>query len=95
MVLAEALASGTPCVASRTGGIVDIVEDGVNGYLVTPGDSQELAEKVMLLLQDDDMRVQMACLGRDKIEKQFSLPAVADKVLTVYRSLIIPEVNAD
>jgi glycosyltransferase involved in cell wall biosynthesis len=95
MVLAEALASGTPCVASRTGGIVDIVEDGVTGYLVTPGDSQELAEKLALILQDDSKRLQMGQLGREKIEKQFSLPAVAEKVVAVYRSLLNFGSNAE
>jgi glycosyltransferase involved in cell wall biosynthesis len=88
MVLAEALASGTPCVASRTGGIVDIVENSTTGYLVTPGDAQELAEKIILLLQDGEKRMEMGRAGRQKIEAQFSLPAVTQKVMAVYESLL-------
>ena len=53
LVMLEAFASGLPIVASRSGGIVDLVKDGVNGYLVPEKNSKGLADRINLLIKDD------------------------------------------
>lgn len=87
MVLVEALASGTPCVASNTGGIPDVIEDGVNGFLVPPGESVVLAKRIVFLLEDGQLRQRMGRAGRRKVEQQFSLTPIADDIISVYESL--------
>ena len=71
LVLAEALYLGTPVVASRVGGIPEIVDDGVDGRLVPPGDSEALAQALVDLLRDDERRRAMAGAGRRKVETRF------------------------
>jgi glycosyltransferase involved in cell wall biosynthesis len=88
MVLAEALSSGTPCVASHTGGVGDIVEHEVNGYLFKPGDASGLAQSVVALLRSPEKLRIMGKTGRKKIEEHFSLPTVSEKVASVYKSLL-------
>lgn len=87
MVLVEAMACGTPCVASRTGGIVDVVDDNINGYLVSPGDSKELAEKINELLNENSLREKMGRVGREKIEKIFALDVIATQVESIYKQI--------
>jgi glycosyltransferase involved in cell wall biosynthesis len=88
MVLIEAMACGTPCVASRTGGIVDIVEDGINGYLTLPGDAQGLASSIIRLLQNEKARRRMGLAGRQKVEERFSVTAVARQVIAIYQNVV-------
>jgi glycosyltransferase involved in cell wall biosynthesis len=77
MPLAEALAAGVPAVASRTGGIVDIVEDGVTGLLVEPGDADALAHAIERMLDDSDLRSMVGEAGRLKAAAQFDWSVVA------------------
>ncbi|KQO61375.1 hypothetical protein ASF23_12925 [Curtobacterium sp. Leaf261] len=72
LTIIEALASGTPVVAFRLGGIPDIVQDGVNGFLVEPGDEAGFADRVAMLLTDDDLRAGMSHAARARFEGQHS-----------------------
>ncbi len=83
----EALACGTPVVASAVGGIKEIVQDGVNGFLVEPKNAQQLAEKVNLLLKDDDLRKEMGKNGRRRAE-EFSWERIAKQTYELYRGLL-------
>lgn len=78
MPLAEALAAGVPAVASRTGGIVDIVDDGATGLLVEPGDTRALGAAIGRLLDDRELRVVLAAAGREKARSTFGWDAIAD-----------------
>jgi len=60
----EAHASGLPVVAPRSGGPIDLVEDGVDGYLVMPGDGKELRRSIELLARDPALRLRMGEAGR-------------------------------
>jgi glycosyltransferase involved in cell wall biosynthesis len=71
LVLAEALHLGTPVIASRVGGIPEIVDDGVDGLLVPPADPRALADAIVSLLGDEDRRRTMAGAGRAKVERRF------------------------
>jgi spore coat protein SA len=77
MPLAEALAAGLPAVAARTGGIVDIVEDGVTGLLVEPGDAGALTAALRRMLDDPALRVSLASAGRAKARARFGWDHIA------------------
>jgi glycosyltransferase involved in cell wall biosynthesis len=72
LVLAEALYLGRPVVATRVGGIPEIVDDGVDGELVPPGDPTALAEAIGSLLLDPARRARLGGRGREKVQERFS-----------------------
>lgn len=84
IVLLEAMARGKPIVASIIGGITDVVADGETGYLVPEQDEASLAGRLVQLLHDPDLRQRMGLAGRLRVEEQFSVPSLADKVLQAY-----------
>ena len=69
IVLVEAMASGTPIVSTDVGGIPDIIEDGINGFLVSHGDYESLANKVVNLLKDQELYDQTRENGLRKAEE--------------------------
>ncbi|NJM70255.1 MAG: glycosyltransferase family 4 protein [Scytonema sp. RU_4_4] len=73
VVLMEAMAAGVPVVATQIAGVSELVEDGVNGYLVPPGDSISLTECIEKLLSDDKLRAAFGTVGRTKVEKDFNI----------------------
>ncbi len=73
VVLMEAMASGVPVVATQIAGVSELVENGVNGYLVTPGDSLSLSENVEKLLNNPKARVLFGTAGREKVERDFNI----------------------
>ncbi len=75
-VLAEAMAAGTPVVATRVGGLAEVVADGVTGLLVTPGRPDELAAAVLEVL---GRRAEMGAAARERAER-FGADAYADRV---------------
>ncbi len=74
VVLMEAMASGVPVVASRISGIPELVEDGVSGLLVPPGDAQALADALARLYrQDPESRRALGMAGREKVVREFDV----------------------
>ncbi len=73
VVLMEAMAAGVPVVATQIAGISELVEDGVNGYLVPPGDTISLAARVEKLLSNHLLRATFGRAGRAKVEKDFNI----------------------
>ncbi|MBI2166828.1 MAG: glycosyltransferase [Candidatus Omnitrophica bacterium] len=86
-VLIEAGAVGTACVATRLGGVVDIIEDGKEGLLVPPGDEDALADAMERLLTHRDEAGRMAQALRKKVETQFTLDQMTEKTLEVYHEV--------
>lgn len=84
-VALEASASGVPIVATAVGGTPEIVEDGVNGYLVPPGAVEPLANRVKGMLQNEDSRQRMGLRGQDKVSQRFTFSIQADQ----YRKLFL------
>ena len=87
MVIAEAMASGAPVVAYAVGGIPDLIEDGVNGYLVPPGNIELLTERVRTLVQNPELALRMGAKAREKAQ-EFRLEVVAEKTLRVYEQIL-------
>ncbi|MGQ9626713.1 MAG: glycosyltransferase [Anaerolineae bacterium] len=87
MVALEAMACGTPVIASRVGGLAQLVQDGKTGFLVSPGDSASLADKLARLLQDDGLRAEMGAQASSQA-RQYAWPKVAPQITKLYRQLI-------
>ncbi|MGP8321377.1 MAG: glycosyltransferase family 4 protein [Methanosarcinaceae archaeon] len=83
----EAMACRVPIVASKLGGIPDVVKDGEDGLLVLPKDSGSLADAIIYLLGNSDVRRNMGKNGRKKVEN-YSWEKVVGEVETVYRKLL-------
>jgi glycosyltransferase involved in cell wall biosynthesis len=88
MVLLEAMASGTPPIGSTTGGIQDVIIDGVNGLLFRKGDWEDLASKLLMLIADKNLRDKLATSARKHAEKYYSWFSIASSLSMVYKRLI-------
>jgi starch synthase len=94
LVNLEAMACETAVVASRVGGIPEIVEDGETGYLVdydeTAPDAfgRDLADRMEQLLDDPELAARMGAAGRRHVVERFSWPAIADRTVELYESLL-------
>src|SRR5262249_41978653 len=88
IALAEALYIGTPVVATRVGGIPEIVDDGVDGVLVPPANSQALAEAIAGLLNDPERRAQLAGAARQKMTSRFSFPSMVTHYEEIYEAAL-------
>ncbi len=84
----EAMASGTPVVCSRLGGLAEVVQDGETGFLVTPGDVGELHDRVATLLRDPVRAAHMGRRGRELVLDRFTWQACAARCLAAYQELL-------
>jgi glycosyltransferase involved in cell wall biosynthesis len=80
VALMEAMASGVPVVATRLSGIPELVQDGVTGLLVEPGDAHGLAAAMARLLDDDELAGRLAAGARELVERSFSLTREAERL---------------
>ena len=83
-VLLEAMAMGKPVVASRVGGIPDLVKDSVNGFLITPGDVKELSDALKKLLNNKGLANIMGRDGRKGITDKFSTDVMVRSISDIY-----------
>ncbi|MDQ3085977.1 MAG: glycosyltransferase [Actinomycetota bacterium] len=84
----ESLASGTPVVANRVGGVPDVVRDGVDGFLVEPGDVDAAAARLAELAADPALRSRLGESGRARVLERYSVERLVDDVDRLYRSLL-------
>jgi len=80
----EAMASGLPVIATAVGGNIELVEDGVNGTLIQPGDVANLAQALLTYLDTPARIAEQAGHARRYAEQRFSIPAMAEAYATVY-----------
>ena len=83
VVLMEAMAAGVPVVATRVAGIPELVEDGVSGFLVPPGDPVALSQKTRILLDDADLRNRFGAAGREKVQREFNLLTESERLCQI------------
>jgi glycosyltransferase involved in cell wall biosynthesis len=81
----EALAAGRPVVAYGVGGVPDVVRDGIDGFVVTPGDTGELALRLADLAADPELRARMGAAGRDRVLERYGVRRLLDDVDRLYR----------
>ncbi len=86
-VILEAQAVGTPVVATRVGGVIDIIEDRFNGILVPAKDSEAMAEAIIEVLKDAGLTEKLIENGRRRVEERFTLELMSEKTLKVYEEL--------
>ncbi|MCI0591326.1 MAG: glycosyltransferase family 4 protein [Gammaproteobacteria bacterium] len=85
--LLEAMAVGTPIVASRVGGLAEVIEHGVSGLLIPPGDVMSLA-KAIVRLKDPVLRRFLGNSARHLQQTQYSLEAMTERYIVAYRELV-------
>jgi glycosyltransferase involved in cell wall biosynthesis len=88
LVALEAMASGTPVIASRLGGLPEVVEDGETGFLVPPGDVGALRQRIQLLLDDRALAARMGALARARVMARWTWDQCAGRCLAAYRELV-------
>jgi glycosyltransferase involved in cell wall biosynthesis len=84
----EAMACGCAVVASRVGGIPEILENGASGILIAPNDPTALAEAVVRLLRSTSLREKLATAARETIEQKFSRRVVCAQMANAYAELV-------
>jgi lipopolysaccharide heptosyltransferase II len=87
-VIIEAQASGVPVVATKVGGVVDVVDDGVTGLLVPPDDPQAIAESLHRIYADSSFASRMAAQAYEKVKQCFTLERMVDETLQVYKDAL-------
>jgi phosphatidylinositol alpha-mannosyltransferase len=87
IVLLEAMASGTPVVASRIPGYHETVRDGIDGILVPPGDPEALASALVSVLTNESRRRALAAAGLERAQ-EYAWPRIAGRTLEFYRELL-------
>jgi phosphatidylinositol alpha-mannosyltransferase len=87
IVLLEAMSTGKPIVASAIDGFMSVLDDGVEGIAVPPRDAEKLAEAILRLIKDKQLREQMGSRGKPKA-MQYDWPLLAKKVLDFYRTTL-------
>jgi glycosyltransferase involved in cell wall biosynthesis len=88
LTLLEAMAARKPVIATRVGGIPEIVEDGQTGLLVPPSDPPALAAAIRSLLVDPDRAERLASAGRARVQRDFTLEAMVRGVAAVYDEVL-------
>ncbi|WP_281178360.1 glycosyltransferase [Candidatus Desulfofervidus auxilii] len=84
----EAMASKVPVVCTNVGGIPEVIEDGINGFLVPVANSSTLAEKIIYLLKNKTLSNNFTLYGYHKIKQRFSLQSMLDKYAEIYSDLM-------
>lgn len=91
--LLEAMSNDLAVVVTPVGGMLDIVDDGVTGRFVTPGDENSLSDAFCELIGNEDVRARIAESGRQKVVNSFSMDAAVNRVLSLYRKVLSERVG--
>jgi glycosyltransferase involved in cell wall biosynthesis len=86
--LLEAMALGTPVIASRVGGLAETLQDGATGLLIEPGDTLALADAIRKLIADPSLRARLGDAAQRLQRANYSLEAMAGGYLDVYRQVL-------
>ncbi len=88
LVALEAMASEVPVIATRVGGVSEVVDDGVDGFLLEVGDTEAMAAAASRLLQDEDLRVRMGKAGREHAKRNFCHDRIVGQYIDLYSRTI-------
>jgi glycosyltransferase involved in cell wall biosynthesis len=85
-VILEAMACGLPVVVTRVGGIPDIIENGVNGYIAETKSPDEIAEKILILLQNDQLKEKISIKNKEKV-KEYKWDNIVFELENIYKKI--------
>jgi len=88
MAILEAMAAGLPIVATRVGGIPELVADGYNGFLITPGDTAGLAQRLMILAAEPGLCSLMGRRSREIAAREYDVAPYVERLVTLYESIV-------
>lgn len=88
LTMLEALAAGRPMIVTETGGMPEIIRDGVNGFVVPVKDFESLASRIIQLLSDKELRERLGSTGRQIVEQNYTKEIVANNTLNIYKKYI-------
>ncbi len=94
VTIIEALAAGRPVVATKVGGVPDVVDEGETGFLVRPRDTHALAERLEILERDPERRAAMGALGRQRMLERYAVDRLVSDVDALYRELLERETTS-
>ena len=88
-VAIESIALEIPCIGTNVGGIPEIIDDYVNGFLVEPRNSKQIAEKIKNLMRDTALRKKLSFNGKNKINEKFDGKKIADDTIKFYEEVLL------
>ena len=88
LTILEAMASGLPVIASKVGGVPEIIDHNKNGLLVEPGNSEQLAESILRVLKDKKLSKKLSKNARDRVKKNFTLDIMTKRTKEVYDNIL-------
>lgn len=88
LTMLESLSSAKPIVVTNTGGMPEIIRDGVNGFVVPIKDFEALASRIIQLLRDDQLRERLGTTGRAIVEQQYTKEIICHNILNLYRRFL-------
>jgi len=88
LVIPQAFASAKPAIGSRVGGIPEILQDGVNGFLVEPENKDEVADRMLRIAGDKNLAQRLGRAGREFAERELAVDIKMDQLLACYRKAV-------
>ena len=88
MAILEGMAYGLPVISTKVGAIPEVITDGVEGFLIEPGDVEALADRMVRLDTDSALRQRMGEAARARVMKRYSLHAMVDQITAVYNDVL-------
>ena len=88
LAIMEAMGAGLPVVASRVGGVPDLVREGVTGFMISSDDAEGYAQRILSLLEDDQLRKQLGANGRSFATKHLNKNTILSQLERVYREVL-------
>lgn len=89
MSVLEAMAHGIPAIATAVGGVPQVIEDGVSGFLIDVDDEVTLSESLASLLAEPELREELGRSGRDRVVRNFGLDRTVGQVAGIYGALML------
>jgi glycosyltransferase involved in cell wall biosynthesis len=88
MAMLEAMAYGMPVIVTRVGAIPEVVTDGVEGFLIEPGDVKALADRLLQMERDPTLRHRMGLAARKRVEQDYSIETMIERLLAIYDQVL-------
>jgi len=85
MVILEAMANRMPIITTPVGGIAEVIEDGASGILVEPENPELLADKIYLLLNNENLRLDISRKAFDKVKTEYCISKFTAQMLSLYK----------